>query len=91
MCYAKTMILRGRIVQIPAYLDWSKQLDPAVGRVSSMRVMRHIISTVFSGIIFRPFMFLVLQGLALLLFALYVIAWMFIQFFKAYFALDPAR
>lgn len=56
-----------------------------------MRVMRHMVSTAFSGIIFRPFMFLVMQGFALLLFALYVIAWMFMHFFKAYFALDPAR
>ena len=86
----KTMILRGRIEQVPAHLDWSKQLTAAGGRTSSMSVMRHIVSTIFSGFLFRPFMFLVLPGLALLVFALYVIAWMFIHFFEAYFAMDPA-
>lgn len=86
----KTMILRGRIEQVPAHLDWSKQINVGAGRVSSMRVLRHIVSTIFSGFLFRPFMFLVLPGIALLLFALYVITWMFIHFFEAYFSLDPA-
>lgn len=80
----KTMLLRGRIEEIPAHLDW--QLQNAVGkkRSSSMRMFRQIISTLLSGFIFRPFMFFILPGLALFAFATYVNVWMLIHFFHQY-------
>jgi glycosyltransferase involved in cell wall biosynthesis len=78
----KTMIQRGRIDQIPAHLDWGPQLKKA-GRRSSMRILRHVFSTILSGFLFRPFMFFVLPGLALLAFSLYVNAWMVIHFVDA--------
>jgi glycosyltransferase involved in cell wall biosynthesis len=80
----KTMVLHGRIRQIPAHLDWTRQV--AAGpprRSSSMRILRHVFGTVISGFIFRPFMFLVIPGLLMLGFSLYVSAWMVIHFFRA--------
>jgi glycosyltransferase involved in cell wall biosynthesis len=83
----KTMILRGRIAQVPAHLDWSRQVAAGPKRRSSMRILRHMLATLLSGFIFRPFMFFVLPGMLLLAFALYVNVWMVIHFFTAYF--DP--
>ena len=78
----KAMILRTRIVQIPAHLDWGLQVKQQ-GRQSSMRILRHMLSTVLSGFIFRPFMFFVLPGLLLLTFSLWVNIWMVVHFFDA--------
>ena len=78
----KTMILRARIEQIPAHLDWGLQVKQQ-GRQSSMRILRHMLSTLLSGFIFRPFMFFILPGLVLLAFSLWVNAWMLIHFFDA--------
>lgn len=85
----KTMVLRGRIEQIPAHLDWTRQLAAGPRRASSMRILRHIFSTVLSGFIFRPFMFLVMPGLCMLAFSAYVNVWMFIHFFNALASMPP--
>ncbi len=87
----KSMVMRARIAQVPGHLDWSKQLSAGPRRASSMRILRHVASTVLSGFIFRPFMFLVLPGLALLAFSAYVNVWMFIHFFDALAALPPGN
>jgi glycosyltransferase involved in cell wall biosynthesis len=79
----KTMILRGRIEQIPAHLDWSAQVAKGIKRRSSMRIVRQIISTILAGFIFRPFMFFVLPGLLLLGFAAWVNFWMIVHFVEA--------
>ncbi len=86
----KAMILRGRIDQIPAHLDWGLQRAVGVKRRSSMKILRHILATVLSGFIFRPFMFFVLPGLLLLIFAVYVNTWMVIHFLEAYAELEGA-
>jgi len=83
----KSMILRAKIEQIPADLDWGMQNKAGPKRRSSMKVFRHIISTLLSGFIFRPFMFFVLPGLLLLIFSLHTNFWAFMHFFDAYFAL----
>jgi glycosyltransferase involved in cell wall biosynthesis len=86
----KTMVLQGKIVQIPAHLDWTRQV--AAGppkRTSSMRIASHILATVVSGFVFRPFVFLVFPGFLLLLFSLYVNTWMVIHFFQALSSLAP--
>lgn len=80
----KGMLLRARIEEIPAHLDWKLQNAEGIRRKSSMKVLRHILSTVLSGFIFRPFMFFILPGLALLVFAVYVNVWMFVHFFAQY-------
>ena len=84
----KSMILRGRIEQIPAHLDWSRQMAVPKRR-SSMRIVRHIFATVLQGFIFRPFMFFILPGLVLLAFSLWTNFWMVTHFIEAYNALGP--
>ncbi|MEO1245964.1 MAG: glycosyltransferase [Pseudomonadota bacterium] len=84
----KTMILRGRIEQIPAHLDWSAQVAEGVQRRSSMQIARQIVRTVLAGFLFRPFMFFVVPGLLLLAFSAWVNIWMLIHFFDAFG--DPA-
>ena len=79
----KTRVLRGRIEEIPAHLDWSRQIAAGERRTSSMRIVGHIFSTVLSGFVFRPVAILILPGIAVLLFSIYVNAWMFIHFFDA--------
>ncbi len=86
----KTMVLRGRIEQVPAHLDWSRQIAAGPQRQSSMRILRHIFSTILSGFLFRPFMFLVLPGLVLLLFSMWVNAWMIVHFFQAFLGPETA-
>ncbi len=85
----KTMVLRGNIQQIPGHLDWTKQVSAGPRRVSSMRIARHILGTIISGFIFRPFMFLVVPGLLMLLFSAYVNAWIVTHFFTALGQLPP--
>lgn len=82
----KTMVLRGRIEQIPAHLDWTRQIAAGPQRQSSMRILRHIFSTILSGFLFRPFMFLVVPGLILLGFSIWVNIWMVIHYFDAFFS-----
>ena len=83
----KGMILGARIEEIPAHLDWSSLKASTTPRRSSMKVFRHILSTLFSGFLFRPFMFFVIPGLAVLLFSIYVNAWMVRHFLTQYQAL----
>lgn len=85
----KSMILRGRIAQVPAHLDWSRQVAVGPRRRSSMRILRHTLATVLAGFVFRPFMFLVLPGLLLLLFALWTNFWMVMHFIDAYLEIGP--
>jgi glycosyltransferase involved in cell wall biosynthesis len=80
----KSMILGARIEEIPAHLDWSSFKTAATTRRSSMKVFRHILSTIFSGFLFRPFMFFVIPGLAILLFSVYVNAWIVSHFLAHY-------
>jgi glycosyltransferase involved in cell wall biosynthesis len=84
----KAMILRAKIVQIPAHLDWGLQQKAGGERKSSMRILRHIIGTILSGFIFRPFMFFVLPGLLLLVLSVYVNIWMLVHIAGAYGVLD---
>lgn len=80
----KAMILRAKIEQIPAHLDWGLQQQAGTARKSSMRILRHILATILSGFIFRPFMFFVLPGLLLLGLSLYVNIWMLVHIADAY-------
>ena len=84
----KSMILRAKIEQIPADLDWGLQQQDGVQRTSSMRIFRHILATILSGFIFRPFMFFVLPGLLLLFLSIYVNVWMVIHIVREYLSLD---
>jgi len=54
-----------------------------------MRIASHILATVVSGFVFRPFVFLVFPGMLLFFFSLYVNTWMVIHFFQALSSLAP--
>ncbi len=77
----KTLILRGRIEEIPAHLDWSGQKN--VGRSSSIRIFNGITAGLMSGFIFRPYMFFLTIGGLMFLIAFYIIIWIFIHTFNA--------
>ena len=78
----KSMILGGSIVEVPGRLDWGPQREYAEGRISSMRVVRHIFATVLAGFIFRPFLFFIIPGLIIAAFSAYVNFWMFVHYFE---------
>ncbi|TMK52961.1 MAG: glycosyltransferase family 2 protein [Actinobacteria bacterium] len=80
----KAMLLRARIEEIPADLDWRLQNAAGPSRKSSMKVLRHTMSTLLSGFLFKPFMFFIIPGFVLLMFSLYVNVWMLVHFFEAY-------
>lgn len=80
----KAMLLRARIVEIPAHLDWSFQLEAGGARKSSMRIQRQVISVFISSFLFRPVHFFVLPGLVMLLFAAYVNVWVCIHWWTAF-------
>ncbi len=87
----KTLILGGRIVEIPAHLDWTLQRRDAAqaagtapARRSSMRVIAHMLSTSVSSFLFRPFMLMLVPGLLLLLFSGYVNFWLMVDLVDAY-------
>lgn len=79
----KTMMVGGRIVEVPAHLDWTAQISDAPVRSSSMRIFSHIVSTFVSGFVFRPFMMLLVPGLLVLLFSAYVNFWLFVELIDA--------
>jgi hypothetical protein len=80
----KAMLLQARIKEIPAHLDWHLQNTEGVKRRSSMKVLRHTMSVLLSGFLFRPVMFFIVPGFALFLFSLLANTWVFIHFFVQY-------
>jgi len=75
----KGLLLRGRIEEIPAHLDWSLQKAAGEKRNSSMRILRSIVSCLFSGFIFRPFLFFILPASVLLLLSSYTLMWVVVH------------
>jgi len=86
----KAMVLQARIDEMPARLDWGPQLELGSARTSSMRLVRHVFSTVLSGFVFRPFLFFVVPGVLVGVFSVYVNFWMFVHFFEAVGKLDQS-
>ena len=86
----KAQLLRARIIEIPAHLDWSLQNGKGRLRKSSMKFVRGIISGLFSGFLFRPFMFFLLPGLFLLLVSLYPVVWTIIHTFSYFQKIPPS-
>ncbi|GAB4416542.1 MAG: glycosyltransferase family 2 protein [Bacteroidia bacterium] len=78
----KAIILRARIREIPAHLDWSFQKTVGKGRTSSIRIVKGIFAGLMSGFIFRPYMYFMIMGLLLMVPALYMIGWTFIHTFE---------
>lgn len=72
----KSMILRARIIEIPAHLDWTEQNKFSDQRTSSLKVLRSFFSGLMSGFIFRPYIFFLAIGLVLLSLSLYELVWL---------------
>jgi glycosyltransferase involved in cell wall biosynthesis len=72
----KAMILRARIVEIPAHLDWTEQNKFAGKRTSSIRVLRGLFSGIMSAFIFRPYVFFIGIGTILMILSLYELVWL---------------
>ncbi|HXR82910.1 MAG TPA: glycosyltransferase family 2 protein [Hanamia sp.] len=75
----KAMILRARIVEIPAHLDWTEQNKFAGKRKSSMKVLRGFFSGIMSSFIFRPYIFFLAIGTVLMLLSMYEIIWLLVD------------
>jgi len=78
----KGMILRARIIEIPAHLDWTEQNKFSDKRKSSLRVLRSFFSGIMSGFIFRPYIFFLAIGSVLMLLSLYELIWLLFDTLK---------
>jgi len=83
----KAKILRARIVEVPAHLDWKtarpdkrNHRHPRPNR----RLLRTTIQSFVSGYMFRPFMFFITPGILLFLLSLYPLAWTVIHTIAQY-------
>ena len=72
----KGMILRARIVEIPAHLDWTEQNKFNGKRKSSIKVIRSFFSGIMSSFIFRPYIFFLAIGTFLMLLSMYELVWL---------------
>jgi glycosyltransferase involved in cell wall biosynthesis len=73
----KAMILRARIIEIPAHLDWTFQINAGKKRTSGIRVVKTFFSGLMAGFIFRPYVFFLFFGVIILLISIYLIGWIF--------------
>lgn len=72
----KAMILRARIIEIPAHLDWTEQNKYIGKRTSSIRILRGFFSGLMSAFIFRPYVFFMGIGAFLMCLSLYQLVWL---------------
>ncbi len=81
----KAKMLRARIVEIPAVLDWGPP-KPGVRRRGprATDTRRIIVQSLVSGFLFRPFLFFVWPGLFLLILSFYPLIWTVIHAVRAY-------
>ncbi len=82
----KAQILRARIVEVPAHLDWSRQQAVGDRRRSNIRVRRAMASQAFSSFLFRPFMYFIMPGLVILGLSTYSIGWAVYHTLRFYFS-----
>ena len=75
----KAMILRARIIEIPAHLDWTEQNKYKGKRTSSIRMLRGFFSGIMSSFIFRPYIFFLAIGAVLMLLSLYELVWLLVD------------
>jgi len=84
----KAKILRARIMECPAHLDWKpvpESGSPAKRRKSSLKVARSMVHHILSGYIFRPFMFFIVPGGLLFTLSLYPLTWTVVHTVRAYY------
>ena len=75
----KAMILRARIIEIPAHLDWTEQNKFAGKRASSIKIFRGLFSGIMSAFIFRPYFFFLGIGTILMILSLYELIWLLVD------------
>jgi glycosyltransferase involved in cell wall biosynthesis len=75
----KAMILRARIIEIPAELDWTEQNKLSGKRVSSIRILRGFFSGIMAAFIFRPYIFFIVLGSFLMILSMYQLVWLFVD------------
>ncbi len=80
----KAYILRARVVEIPAHLDWSAQRELGKVRTSGVRIVKGIFNGLVNSFIFRPYIFFWLLGLGIFLISLYIIIWIFVNTYLQY-------
>ena len=78
----KAMILRARIIEIPAHLDWTEQNKFSDKRTSSIRIIKGFFSGIMASFIFRPYIFFLGIGSFLMLLSMYQIIWLFFDTLK---------
>lgn len=85
----KAMLLGARIEEVPARLDWGADRTDRVRTRSrlTIKLLRHMMSVLLSGFLFRPVIFFIVPGLGLFAFSLFANAWAVIHFLEHYAAL----
>jgi glycosyltransferase involved in cell wall biosynthesis len=73
----KAFILRAKVVEIPAILEWSQKRQKNKSRKSFKRVIRGVLPGLMSGFMFRPYRFFLTIGTILLGISLYILGWIF--------------
>ncbi|MBW3606637.1 MAG: glycosyltransferase family 2 protein [Actinobacteria bacterium] len=71
----KAQLLGAKIVEIPAHLDWTRQLAVSGARSSSIRLTRSALAYVLSAFVFRPIIFFAIPGALALLASLWTLMW----------------
>ncbi len=67
----KAQIMRARVAEIPAHLDWSDQAERMANRRVSLRVTTTSKLLVFASFLYRPILFFIVPGLVLLAISLW--------------------
>lgn len=80
----KALVLRARMVEIPAHLDWTFQNSFGEKRTSGLRILRGVFSGLMAGFIFRPYIYFIAFGTIFFLIALYIFTWIFINIYNVY-------
>jgi glycosyltransferase involved in cell wall biosynthesis len=75
----KAMILRARVIEIPAHLDWTEQNKYKDKRRSSIKMLRGFFSGIMSSFIFRPYIFFLAIGMILMMLSMYELIWLLID------------
>jgi len=86
----KAQLLGARIMEVPAHLDWGFQKSVGKKRMSSIRILRNILSCLISGFMFKPIMFFVIPGSILMVLSSYTLMWVFIHVVNQYQKLTPS-
>jgi glycosyltransferase involved in cell wall biosynthesis len=80
----KAVILDAQVEEVPAHLDWHLQIADGGKRKTSMKLLRQTLAVLLSGFLFRPVIFFLAPGFALLAFAIYVDGWIVVHFLDQY-------